>query len=147
MTANALLLVIVQIGVVVQWVAMFVVLIFIFLQTWATPYVEQHLDVLETVLLTVNYIFLFMGLSRNMLGALPDYAPEANGIIPGYAGHIPRARDKYGGAAHGGCALPNHGQHKHMDTGERVGQDITRPDQRERSSRHNVLVKISEEAI
>jgi len=24
---------------------------------------------------------------------LKDYAPEANGIIPGYAGHIPRARD------------------------------------------------------
>merc|ERR1719502_2539345 len=35
---------------------------------------------------------------------IPDYAPQANGIIPGYAGHIPRARDKYGGSANGGCS-------------------------------------------
>merc|ERR1719198_2726285 len=53
---------------------------------------------------------------------LTDYQKEANGIIPGYAGHIPRARDKYGGAAHGGCSpavLPGGinqhigAQHKH----------------------------------
>merc|ERR1719198_777252 len=44
---------------------------------------------------------------------LTDYQKEANGIIPGYAGHIPRARDKYGGAAHGGCSVAIHGQ-KHI---------------------------------
>lgn len=44
---------------------------------------------------------------------LKDYAPEANGIIPGYAGHIPRARDKYGGSAHNGCSVAIHG-HKHI---------------------------------
>jgi len=35
---------------------------------------------------------------------LKDYQTEANGIVPGYAGHIPRARDKYGGSAHTGCS-------------------------------------------
>ena len=35
---------------------------------------------------------------------LTDYQKESNGIVPGYAGHIPRARDKYGGAAIGGCS-------------------------------------------
>lgn len=35
---------------------------------------------------------------------LTDYQTESNGIVPGYAGHIPRARDKYGGAAVGGCS-------------------------------------------
>jgi len=44
---------------------------------------------------------------------LKDYAPEANGIIPGYAGHFPRARDKYGGSAHNGCSVAIHG-HKHI---------------------------------
>ena len=44
---------------------------------------------------------------------LPDYGPEVNGIVPGYAGHIPRARDKYGGSAHVGCSLQIHG-HKHI---------------------------------
>lgn len=44
---------------------------------------------------------------------LKDYAPEANGIIPGYAGHIPRARDKYGGSAHNGASIAIHG-HKHI---------------------------------
>jgi len=55
-----------------------------------------------------------MGPSGDPTCDVPDYAPEANGIIPGYAGHIPRARDKYGGAVHVGCALPAHGAHKHM---------------------------------
>jgi len=50
---------------------------------------------------------------------LPDYAPEANGIIPGYAGHIPRARDKYGGSAHLGCSMSDHGVHVHM--GPQIG--------------------------
>lgn len=35
---------------------------------------------------------------------LTDYQKESNGIVPGYAGHIPRARDKYGGSAHAGCS-------------------------------------------
>lgn len=54
-----------------------------------------------------------MGPSGDPTCDIPDYAPEANGIIPGYAGHIPRARDKYGGSAHGGCSLAVHGQ-KHI---------------------------------
>jgi len=36
--------------------------------------------------------------------AAADFKFRANGIVPGYTGHIPRARDKYGGAAHGGIA-------------------------------------------
>ena len=35
---------------------------------------------------------------------LSDYHKESNGIISGYSGHIPRARDKYGGAAIGDCS-------------------------------------------
>jgi hypothetical protein len=62
-----------------------------------------------------------MGPSGNPQCELPDYAPEANGIIPGYAGHIPRNRDKYGGSAHVGCSLPNHGAHVHM--GPQTGHD------------------------
>ena len=30
-----------------------------------------------------------------------DYKDQVNGILPGYSGHVPRARDKYGGAATG----------------------------------------------
>ena len=55
---------------------MLTVLIFIMLQTYAMPYVEIHLDVLETVLLTVNYTFLFLGLSRNVLETMPPYAHD-----------------------------------------------------------------------
>jgi len=62
-----------------------------------------------------------MGPSGDPKCEIPDYAPEANGIIPGYAGHIPRARDKYGGAAHGGCGLPTHGVHKHL--GPQIAHD------------------------
>jgi hypothetical protein len=35
-----------------------------------------------------------------------DYKHSVNGVIPGYAGHMPRARDKYAGSAHGGIANP-----------------------------------------
>ena len=35
---------------------------------------------------------------------LPDYKDQVGGIIPGYAGHMPRSRDKYAGSAHGGIA-------------------------------------------
>ena len=46
---------------------------------------------------------------------LTDYHHEANGVVPGYAGHIPRARDKYGGSAHLGCAVANiGGTNNHM---------------------------------
>ena len=34
----------------------------------------------------------------------PDYKTQVNGVIPGYAGHMPRSRDKYGGAATGSLA-------------------------------------------
>jgi len=54
-----------------------------------------------------------MGPSGDPACDIPDYAPQANGIIPGYSGHIPRARDKYGGSAHGGCSVAIHGQ-KHI---------------------------------
>jgi hypothetical protein len=60
-----------------------------------------------------------MGPSGDPACDLPDYAPEANGIIPGYAGHIPRARDKYGGSAHLGCSMSDHGVHVHM--GPQIG--------------------------
>ena len=35
-----------------------------------------------------------------------DYKEQVNGIVPGYAGHMPRSRDKYAGSAHGGIADP-----------------------------------------
>jgi len=35
-----------------------------------------------------------------------DYKTQVNGIVPGYAGHMPRSRDKYAGSAHGGIANP-----------------------------------------
>ena len=62
-----------------------------------------------------------MGPSGDPKCELPDYAPEANGIIPGYAGHIPRARDKYGGSAHLGCSMSDHGVHEHM--GPQIGHE------------------------
>ena len=36
----------------------------------------------------------------------PDYKDSVNGVLPGYSGHMPRARDKYAGSAHGGLANP-----------------------------------------
>jgi hypothetical protein len=41
--------------------AMCVVIFFLLLQAAIQPYAEPHLDALETVLLMVNYIFLFLG--------------------------------------------------------------------------------------
>ena len=41
--------------------AMCVVIFFLLLQAAIQPYAEAHLDALETVLLMVNYIFLFLG--------------------------------------------------------------------------------------
>ena len=34
-------------------------------------------------------------------GYMTDYRHEINGVIPKYAGHVPRAKDKYGGSAFG----------------------------------------------
>lgn len=33
-----------------------------------------------------------------------DYKAQVGGIVPGYAGHMPRSRDKYAGSAHGGIS-------------------------------------------
>ena len=33
-----------------------------------------------------------------------DYKNQVGGVVPGYAGHMPRARDKYAGSAHGAIA-------------------------------------------
>jgi hypothetical protein len=33
-----------------------------------------------------------------------DYKDQVGGIVPGYAGHVPRSRDKYSGSASGGIA-------------------------------------------
>lgn len=62
-----------------------------------------------------------MGPSGDPACELPDYAPEANGIVPGYAGHIPRARDKYGGSAHLGSSVADHGVGVHM--GPQIGHE------------------------
>ena len=35
------------------------------------------------------------------IGLAPDYKDQVGGIVPGYSGHVPRARDKYAGSAHG----------------------------------------------
>lgn len=35
-----------------------------------------------------------------------DYKDQVGGIVPGYAGHMPRSRDKYAGSAHGAIAPP-----------------------------------------
>jgi hypothetical protein len=36
------------------------------------------------------------------IDGMPDYKLAVNGVIPGYAGHMPRARDKDAGSTHGG---------------------------------------------
>jgi hypothetical protein len=38
------------------------------------------------------------------IDGLPDYKHAVNGVVPGYSGHMPRARDKYAGSAQGGIA-------------------------------------------
>ena len=49
-----------------------------------------------------------------------DYKHQVGGVVPGYAGHMPRARDKYAGSAHGGIApdsgppLPKGAQQGHV---------------------------------
>lgn len=34
-------------------------------------------------------------------GQMQDYREQINGVLPKYAGHVPRAKDKYGASAHG----------------------------------------------
>ena len=38
----------------------------------------------------------------HMSGDVAKYTREVNGIVPGYSGHVPRARDMYGESAVGG---------------------------------------------
>ena len=42
--------------------------------------------------------------SHGEINGPPDYKDQVNGILPGYSGHIPRARDKYAGSATGSIA-------------------------------------------
>jgi len=42
------------------------------------------------------------------------YRKQVNGIVPGYAGHVPRSRDQYGESSHGGLAPVPWGQVRHM---------------------------------
>lgn len=39
------------------------------------------------------------------IDGIPDYKYSVNGILPGYSGHVPRARDKYAGASSGAINL------------------------------------------
>lgn len=55
---------------------MLVMLIFLCAQAFALPYSEGHLDVLETALLTVNYIFLFIGLCNYLIERQSEYASD-----------------------------------------------------------------------
>lgn len=48
--------------------------------------------------------------SQAEIGVQSDYKDQVNGILPGYAGHVPRARDKYAGASTGSIA-PTRGPH------------------------------------
>jgi len=48
--------------------------------------------------------------SQAEIGIDSDYKDQVNGIVPGYSGHIPRARDKYAGASTGSIA-PERGPH------------------------------------
>ena len=61
-----------------------------------------------------------MGPSGDPACELPDYAPEANGIVPATR-DIPRARDKYGGSAHLGSSVADHGVGVHM--GPQIGHE------------------------
>ena len=55
---------------------MVVVLTFLLMQAAFTPYCEGHLDALESILLMVNYNFLFMGLCSYAIGVSSDNSPD-----------------------------------------------------------------------
>ena len=42
--------------------------------------------------------------SQAEIGIQKDYKDQVNGILPGYSGHVPRARDKYSAASTGSIA-------------------------------------------
>ena len=46
------------------------------------------------------------------------YRSEVKGIVPGYAGHVPRARDQYGESAVGGMQPTAWGNTRHMGSAE-----------------------------
>jgi len=46
--------------------------------------------------------------------SVSKYKREVNGIVPGYAGHVPRARDQFGESSHGGLAPVPWGAVRHM---------------------------------
>jgi len=48
--------------------------------------------------------------SQAEIGIQKDYKDQVNGILPGYSGHVPRARDKYSAASTGSIA-PERGPH------------------------------------
>ena len=52
-------------------------------------------------------------------GDVAKYQKEVNGIVPGYAGHVPRARDQYGESHVGGLAPVAWDNKRHM--GSAVG--------------------------
>lgn len=63
--------------------AMCVCITFLLLQAAFTPYAEPHLDALETVLLVVNYTFLFLGLCAMLplhLCSVRRQCPHADGM-------------------------------------------------------------------
>ena len=55
---------------------MCVVVTFLLLQAAFTPYCEGHLDALESILLFVNYNFLFMGLCSYAISVSSDTSPD-----------------------------------------------------------------------
>jgi hypothetical protein len=55
---------------------MTVVLTFLLAQAAFTPYCEAHLDALETILLSVNYNFLFMGLCNYAIRVSSSTSPD-----------------------------------------------------------------------
>jgi len=57
---------------------MSVLLVFLCAQAFALPYCEGHLDVLETALLTVNYVFLFIGLCNYLIDRQPQYSSDSD---------------------------------------------------------------------
>jgi len=66
--------------------------------------------------------------SQAEIGAPPDYKEHCNGVIPGYSGHMPRARDKYAGSAHGNIT-PQFGLPKNVgpQTGHVRPEDVLPP--------------------
>merc|ERR1712216_471454 len=55
---------------------MTVVLTFLLAQAAFTPYCEAHLDALETILLSVNHNFLFMGLCNYAIRVSSSTSPD-----------------------------------------------------------------------